>query len=238
MQVLPLCAPTGEMMDYSDLLVRYRIPPTLVGKPVVVAEDLLEEYASGGDIVFPYAFPGLIFRYTGGIALDDHPAKIRALQSEYPHVRVLENPLRFPAGERLYVEAPPQRTRDVLVRGILLGFKEILGVARESVGIHITAEPGWREYGPLSVLAQYFYRIEAYRLPNDVFSPTPKGPMAEIRMKAHRRVKGAERFYSFLRRVFSERKRLLSSIFPGAPSIRVQDADPETLYDVFGSFYD
>lgn len=222
------------MMDYTELLVRYRVPPTLIGKPVVVDEDLLREFARG-DVVFPYAFPGLIFRFVGGTALDDHPVKLNALRSEYPHIRVSPNPLRFPAGDRLHLETPPERTRDVLSRAMILGFSEIIGTLRESVAVHLVAEPGWREYGPLSVLAQYLYRIEAYRLPNDAFYPTPKGPMAELRMVMHRRLEDPSSFYAFLKRIFQQRRRLLSSIIPGAPGVRVQDADPETLFEVFES---
>ncbi len=221
-------------MDYTELLAKYRVPPTLVRKPVVVDEDLIKEFAKG-DVVFPYAFPGLIFRFVGGVALDDHPAKLNALRSEYTHITVLSDPLNFPRGRTLYLETPPERTRDVLIRAMLLGFPEIVGTLRESIGVHLVAEPGWREYDPLSVLAQFLYKVEAYRLPNDVFYPTPKGPMAEVRMVLHRRLENPSMFYAFLKKVFQHRRRLLSAMFPGAPNVRVQDADPDTLFEVFES---
>ena len=219
-------------MDPRPLFLKYRIPPSLLGKEVLVDEEILREHAHD-DVIFPFAFPGLIFRFTGGIALEDDPRLREALRSEYPHVDVRGNPLAFPPGEHLFVEAPPQHVRPILLRGMELGFPEISGVFRESVGIHLVAEPGWREYSPLSVLATLFYEVEAYRLPADAFYPHPRGSMAEFRMKRKREYPRIKEFHAFLRRLFSEKRRKLSTLLPHAPDTRVFQAPPEMLLELF-----
>jgi len=192
-------------------MIRYRIPPSLLKKEVLVDTEFLEEFAEFGDVVFPHAFPGFIFRYVKGAALDEEPMR-SALRAEYPRIEVLDAPPdEFPPGERLFVETPPERTKDVVVRGIVLGYDKIYGVARESIILSFTAEPGWKEYSAAAALLQTFYEIDdAYRLPADAFYPHPRGSVAGFVFSRIRDYDDVLGYYRFLQRIFSNKRKKLS----------------------------
>jgi len=218
---------------FRKLMVKYRIPPSLICKEVLVDEEFIQDFAEYGDAVFPHAFPGFIFRHVGGVAVDEGPMR-KALASEYPHVSVPDvPPSQFPSGENLFVEAPPERVRDIVARGVLLGFKRIYGVARESVIVDLTAEPGWKEYSALSALLQSFYKVEdAYRLPSDAFYPHPKGSMGGFvaeKVKEYSDVRG---YYDFLKRIFRYKRKKLSSLGIDDPR-RPMDVPPEDLFELY-----
>ncbi|MDN5366684.1 MAG: rRNA (adenine1518-N6/adenine1519-N6)-dimethyltransferase [Candidatus Diapherotrites archaeon] len=194
-------------------MIKYRIPPSLLRKEVLVDTEFIEEFAGHGDVVFPHAFPGFVFRYVGGTALDAEPMR-SALRQEYPHVSVPDSePEEFPSGVNVFVEAPPERTRDVITRAVLLGFEHVFGVARESVVLSVTAEPGWKEYSALSALVQTFYEVvDAYRLPSDAFYPHPRGSMAGFFFKRVREYGDVEGYYRFLQCIFQNKRKRLSNM--------------------------
>ncbi len=199
--------------ELRKLMIRYRIPPSLLRKEVLVDTEFLEEFAEFGDVVFPHAFPGFIFRYVGGVALDDEPMR-SALRREYPGIAVLENPPEdFPAGKNLFVETPPERTKEIIVRGILHGYERIYGVARESVVLSLTAEPGWKEYSAAAAFLQTFYSVDdAYRLPADAFYPHPRGSVAGFVFSKVRDYDDLSGYYLFLTSIFSSKRKKLSNL--------------------------
>ena len=199
--------------DLRKLMIKHRIPPSLLRKEVLVDTEFIEDFSEFGDVVFPYAFPGFIFRYVRGVALDEEPMR-SALRAEYPEIEVLDTPPDdFPPGKNLFVETPPERTKDVLVRAVLLGYDRIYGVARESVVLSLTAEPGWKEYSAAAALLQTFYEIDdAYRLPADAFYPHPRGSVAGFVFSKSRDYDDVSGYYGFLRRIFSSKRKKLSNL--------------------------
>jgi len=214
------------------MLVRYRVPQSLLQKEVLVDTEFLEEFTRFGDVFFPFAFPGLIFRYVGGIAADRSPL-LDPLRSLYPHVRVTELFDNYPSLPT-FVEAPPRDVRSVLVNAVASDAPQIFGVARESVVATVVAEPGYPEYSALSAYVQTYYDIvDAYRLPSDAFYPVPRGSMAGFVL---RRVKGHDRhsfsYWKFLQKVFSNRRKKID-VRGNIYELRPADAEPEDLYRIF-----
>jgi len=219
--------------DLRRLMIKHRIPPSLLRKEVLVDTEFLNDFAGFGDVVFPHAFPGFVFRYVGGVALDEEPMR-SALTQEYPHVTVLGRPPSdFPSGENLFVEAPPELSRDVIARGVLLGFERVFGVARESVIIDVTAEPGWKEYSAFSVLVQSFYEVvDAYRLPSDAFYPHPKGSMGGFVLEKRKDYPDVKGYFDFLKRIFRHKRKKLSSLGINDDR-RPVDVPPEELLEIY-----
>lgn len=214
-------------------MIKHRIPPSLLRKEVLVDTEFLEEFAEFGNVLFPYAFPGFIFRYVGGTAIDDEPMR-SAVASEYPNVVVLDVPPgEFPAGENLFVESPPERTRDVIARGISMGFRRIYGVARESIILDATAEPGWKEYSAFSALVQTFYDVvDAYRLPADAFYPHPRGSIGGFVLEKVRSYDDVSGYFAFLRRIFQHKRKKLSNL-GFDDDRRPVDLAPEELLELY-----
>ncbi len=214
-------------------MIRHRIPPSLLRKEVLVDPEFLEDFAGFGDVVFPHAFPGFIFRHVGGVALDVEPMR-SALRAEYPGIDVLDlDPSSFPPGNRIFVEVPPDVARSVVVRAVVLGYEQIFGVARESLVLSLTAEPGWKEYNAEAALIQSFYEVEdAYRLPSDAFYPHPRGSMAGFVLRRVRTYSDVGGYYSFLRRVFSSKRRKLAAM--GFPDERRPfEIPPEDMLELY-----
>ncbi len=221
------------MIDVQGILIKHRIPPSLLSKEVLADEEFLEEFAQRGDVLFPFAFPGLIFRYTKGIAVDREPLA-SALREEYPKIRVVaKDPLAFPPYERVYVEAPPALARDVVVRAALLGAHEIYGVGRESFVATLVADPGVHGYNYVSAFIQTMYDVEdAYRLPSDAFYPVPSGPMGGFVLARGRDVDRPEDYLAFLRRVFTAKRKKLKNLGIEGER-RPWEMEPEALYEAF-----
>jgi len=219
--------------DLRKLMIKYRIPPSLLRKDVLIDVEFLEDFTGFGDVVFPHAFPGFIFRYVGGTALDDEPMR-NAVLHEYPHVSVSSSPPSdFTPGENLFVEAPPERSRDLITRGVLLGFERIFGVARESVVLDLTAEPGWKEYSAFSAFVQSFYNLQdAYRLPSDAFYPRPRGSMGGFVLERSGDHPDVQGYFSFLKRIFQHKRKKLSNL--GIPDPRRPvDLSPDDLLELY-----
>ncbi len=211
------------------LLYKYRIPPSELKKEVLVDRDLLQEIPD--DIHFPFAFPGLPFKFVHGVAWEEG-RKAEAVEKEYG-VEVRGRPLEFSGGERLYLEAPPERARDVLVRAAVEGYKTIVGVCRERLGVILTAEPGWPEYSPLTVLFSLLYDVEAYRLPAQAFFPHPRGSMAWIEARREREIEDPKGFFRFLQRLFKHKKKKLSNLLPVDDERRVVEVPPKELLKIY-----
>ena len=221
------------MIDVQGLLIKHRIPPTLLSKEVLADEEFLEEFAERGEVLFPFAFPGLIFRYTKGIAVDQEPLA-SALRSEYPNVRVIsKDPLSFPPFRRVYVEAPPVHARDVVIRAALLDAEEIYGVGRESFVATLVSEPGLHGYTYVSAFIQTLYAVEdAYRLPSDAFYPVPSGPMGGFVLVKKRRISNPDRYLQFLKRLFTAKRKKLKNLGVEGGR-RPWEMAPEELLEVF-----
>ncbi len=216
--------------EFRGILLRYRIPRTLLEKPVLVDTEFLEDFSGFGDVFYPYAFPGFIFRYVGGIAAD-RPDFHDALRDLYPHVHVTTLSDVYPAMPT-FVEAPPKDVRLVIVHSVVSGAGYIFGTARESVVASIVSEPGDPDYSAISAFVQTYYDVvDAYRLPSDAFYPVPRGSMGGFilkRVRPHDRMASA--YWRFLQNVFTNRRRKIDGF-----DLRPADASPEDLYRIFGT---
>jgi 16S rRNA (adenine1518-N6/adenine1519-N6)-dimethyltransferase len=110
------------------------------------------------------------------------------------------------------------------VRGMAL-------VVQREVGLRITAHPGSRLYGYLSVLAQAYSKpAVAFRIPAGAFSPPPAVQSALVRFEmtsplAEWEESRRRRFLAFVKLGFArKRKKLASNLAEAYPSTRVLEA--------------
>ena len=99
---------------------------------------------------------------------------------------------------------------------------QVVGMVQKEVAERISAGPGSKTYGILSVLLQTFYKIEyLFTVGEKVFSPPPKVKSAVIRLK--RNQIGAlpcdeKLFFAIIKASFNQRRKMLRnslSAFPG-----------------------
>ncbi len=193
------------MYDVLKLMRKYKIPPPLK-KEVLVNKDLLEEAAEYLDnfCVFQ-AFPGFIFLHGKGMALEIDERLLEAVKKEYGvDGKVWDG--RFGC-YGLYLEVNVDMAKDVFERALVSFPERLVVVGRETLLIRIEAEPGWREYSPVSVVSQLFYRVDdIFALDNrDVYPP--RSGIGIAFLKKERNYDRGELFLSFLRRVFSQRNK-------------------------------
>ncbi len=154
-----------------------------------------------------------------------------------PHVRIIEadilalplGPVISPiggatgAGKALAVgNLPYYITSPILMRLFETAelLKTIVVMVQREVAERITAAPGGREYGALSVTAQYYTRPELlFRIPPGAFRPPPEVDSALVRMSVTPRDKrpaGDEQgFLRFVRLVFRQKRKTLRNNLKG-----------------------
>ena len=93
---------------------------------------------------------------------------------------------------------------------------------QKEVAERIRAKPGTRDYGPLSVLVQYYaVPVWGFTVPPGAFTPRPKVDSAVIRLDWKPNVPDSHAFTNFVHNAFSSRrKKLVNSLataFPGKP---------------------
>jgi 16S rRNA (adenine1518-N6/adenine1519-N6)-dimethyltransferase len=109
---------------------------------------------------------------------------------------------------------------------------EIHIVIQQEVAFRLTARPGTRDYGYLSVLTRYFARpIITLKIPRDAFSPPPEVGSALVSMRLPGEKKSAgiadeEGFLEFVKLCFAQKRKTLVN---NLRSIAAPDHTRETL---------
>ncbi len=205
--------------EFLSIIRKYRVPLSDVDKEVLLDEDLYGEAASflGESHVF-YAFPGFFFKFGRGIC-HERGVKARAVEGEFG-VRCLEDVRPF-SGQRVFSEPEHGVARALVEEAVGSGIERGVFVARESVLIRLVAEPGWREYSPVSVISSLFYDVEAFRVENQAFF-FGRSPMGMAFLRRKKEFEGS--FVEFLERVFREGR---------VGGRRVEKTDPEEFLELY-----
>ena len=91
---------------------------------------------------------------------------------------------------------------------------DVTVMVQKEVAERLSAEPSTREYGPLSVLVQYYAVVKyGFTVPPGAFKPKPKVESAVIRLEWIPDVPSAPEFTDFVHRAFaSRRKKLINNL--------------------------
>ena len=132
------------------------------------------------------------------------------------------------------------KLRDMRAAG--LGIRDATVMLQREVADRLTAEPGTRDYGVLTVLLGHTAKIERLlALPPGAFRPAPKVHSALVRLTFHESnpaVRDAPTFEKLVRSVFTRRRKTLSNalqtVGPGARDALIRAGvdgrrRPETL---------
>ncbi len=134
--------------------------------------------------------------------------------------------------------------------------KSALLTVQKEVGERLTAEPGSKHYGAVSVLLSIYSRAKiCYFLRKDVFFPKPEVGSVAVRIvpleKSVIKIDNEKEFWEFLPRIFNLRRKKISNVAHKifgiekeglkellkkeqiSPDIRVETLTPEEIYKVF-----
>jgi 16S rRNA (adenine1518-N6/adenine1519-N6)-dimethyltransferase len=152
-------------------------------------------------------------------------AGLQRLAKQFPNLTVVAgdvleaNIASIAAGRRvrIYGNLPYYITSPILHR--LFGFAEIIDeihvVIQTEVAQRLTAEPGSRDYGYLSVVTQLNARPEfVFEIPRDAFSPPPEVTSALVTLRlpgerAKHSFGDEEKFLEFVKACFSQKRKTL-----------------------------
>ncbi len=184
------------------------------------------------------ALTGLLTERAGLVAAVEVDPRLAAFLREKfagePRARVVEaDILELPLAD-LITESGYRRARAVgnlpyyITSPILMRLFECAGVLEEitvmvqkEVAERLTAAPGSRDYGLLSVTAQYYTRPQLlFRIPPGAFRPPPKVDSALVRMpvaprRAELGIPDETRFFGFVRACFQQRRKTLGNNLKG-----------------------
>jgi len=92
--------------------------------------------------------------------------------------------------------------------------QDVTIMVQKEVAERLIAEPSTREYGPLSVLVQYYAAVKyGFTVARGSFKPPPKVESAVIRLEWKRDVPDAREFTDFVHHAFgSRRKKLVNNL--------------------------
>jgi 16S rRNA (adenine1518-N6/adenine1519-N6)-dimethyltransferase len=148
----------------------------------------------------------------------DMPSNVEILHADALQVELPREPFHL-VGNLPYNIATPLLKRAIEHRRF---GRDVTVMIQKEVAERIRAKPRSKDYGPLSLLVQY-YAIPTwgFTVPPGAFTPRPRVDSAVIRLDWRPKVPDAPDFTDFVQRAFgSRRKKLLNnlaSIFPSLP---------------------
>jgi 16S rRNA (adenine1518-N6/adenine1519-N6)-dimethyltransferase len=130
-------------------------------------------------------------------------------------------------GNLPYYVATPIISRYVRAPGSL---SHAVFLIQKEVAQRITAQPGCRDYGYLSVECQFFARAEyLFAVPREAFQPPPKVDSAVIRLtpRTELAVADCEGFLAFVSKCFRQKRKTLRNNLTGAYRADLYESRPE-----------
>ena len=121
------------------------------------------------------------------------------------------------AGNLPYYAATPIISKYVRKPGLL---RQAVFLIQKEVAERVTAKPGTREFGYLSVECQFFTKAEyLFGVPPGAFQPPPKVDSAVIRLTPRTELAVADpaAFLKFVSDCFRHKRKMLRNNFPGLP---------------------
>jgi 16S rRNA (adenine1518-N6/adenine1519-N6)-dimethyltransferase len=137
------------------------------------------------------------------------------------------------AGDRFHVVGNlPYNVATPLLKRFIDYRANILDVTimlQKEVAERIRAKPGSSDYGPLSVLVQYYAKpVWGFTVPPGAFTPRPKVDSAVLRLEWKPGVRDARDFTDFVHRAFGSRRKKLANnlgvIFAGRQRDEILEA--------------
>jgi len=153
------------------------------------------------------------------IAIEIDPDLIPALRASVPgNVEVLEGDaleVEFPRGVFHVVGNLPYNVATPLLKRFIEHRDRIRAVTvmvQKEVAERLVADPRTREYGPLSVLIQYYADVKyGFTVSPGAFKPRPKVDSAVVRLDWKPDVAAATAFTDFVQHAFASRRKKLAN---------------------------
>ncbi|MBF7084152.1 16S rRNA (adenine(1518)-N(6)/adenine(1519)-N(6))-dimethyltransferase RsmA [Desulfallas sp. Bu1-1] len=143
-----------------------------------------------------------------------------ALKTDFD--RLVFDAVREPAVYKVVANLPYYITTPLIMHLLEKRFSisRMVIMVQEEVARRLTARPGTREYGSLTVAANYYARVEtAFRVPRTVFIPRPEVDSAvvslEVRDQPAVSVLNEEHFFALVRAAFQQRRKTLINALSG-----------------------
>lgn len=192
-----------------------RVKQRIVDALRLTRDDLVVEIGAGRG-----AMTGLLAERAGRVvAIEIDPELAAGLREEsLERVEVVEGdiltvPLAYPR-MRIFGNLPYYITSPILMRLFEHSSQidEIVVMVQREVAERIAAVPGTRDYGLLSVTAQYYTRPQMlFRIPPGAFRPPPRVDSALVRMTVGKRVPVDDEggFFRLARAAFQHKRKTL-----------------------------
>ncbi|NDA09949.1 MAG: ribosomal RNA small subunit methyltransferase A [Verrucomicrobia bacterium] len=113
--------------------------------------------------------------------------------------------------------------------------KTVVVTLQKEVADRFGAQPRTPDYGAVTVLLQTVFQIEKVRaLPPEVFYPRPRVDSSVLRLTRRSSFPGGlEKFYAFVRKGFSQRRKQLKRVLPVDLARRAEELDPSEWWQLY-----
>jgi len=123
----------------------------------------------------------------------------------------------FRSSVKVIANLPYYITSPIIMKLLnMKGWSEATFMLQKEVGERITANPGGKDYGALSILIQYYCYVEKqFNVSRNVFRPRPNVDSVVIKLRLLKRprirVKDEKLFFEIVHAAFSQRRKKLSN---------------------------
>ncbi len=172
-------------------------------------------------------------------AVEIDEEKVQYLHSKFPDLEIIHQDflkMEVPFSEPFTIIGNfPYNISSQIVFRIIDWFprvQHVVGMFQKEVAERVTAKPGGKDYGVLTVLTQYYYNATyLFTVGKNSFVPLPKVESAVIKMEVRKEllpVKSESTFKKLVKASFAQRRKTLRNNLKGMiPSERLSD----TLFD-------
>ena len=183
---------------------------------------LLEVGPGGGALTSQLLeIPSIDFR---AVEIDDE--KVNFLKGKFPGLKIIHQDflrMDIPFREPFTIIGNfPYNISSQIVFKIIDWFpqaQQVIGMFQREVAERIAAKPGGKDYGVISVLAQYYFDITyLFSVGKESFIPPPKVASAVIKMHAKQNmlpVKSEASFKKLVKSAFAQRRKMLRNNLKG-----------------------
>ena len=147
------------------------------------------------------------------------PANVKVIEADALETdlsQLVNEPFHL-VGNLPYNIATPLLKQFIAARDRIL---DVTVMLQKEVADRLRAKPGSKDYGPLTLLVQYYATpIWGFTVPAGAFTPRPKVESAVLRLEWKRGVSDAKDFTDFVHRAFgSRRKKLMNNLVTICPA--------------------
>ncbi len=231
-------------VELNDLISKYRFfPKKGSGIHFIIKKDLIEEMLSLGELKKSdkvlEVFAGEFFlarklsKKSSLTLLENREQLLPILKKQLPKTRLISSFSSVSKNKKCVSFLPSENSSETFSKLIFLNFDLMVLLLQRDFALKILAEPGFSEYGSLSVLINTFFEVkEVKEVKSDSFFPPTSSDFLILKLEKKKKteVKSKKDFSEFLKVLFRfKNKTCLNALEKALPLMELEKKKKEKI---------